>query len=76
MAQDKVYPKGLMAFAPHANAPQWVKGSIVITPEELVKWMEENPNHLRNSEKYGMQLKLQLTENNGKLSLSVDTYQK
>lgn len=71
---DKVYPKGVMVFSPRANAPEFVKGSIVISLNELVKFCKENPV-LLTEYKGEKQLKLQLKEGNKGLYAEVDTYQ-
>ena len=74
MSEKKIYPKGIMAFPPHEKAPSFVKGSIVITPRQLVDWIKENPALLMQY-KEEKQLRLQLTQGqDGKLSLSVDTW--
>ena len=74
MAEKKTYPKGIVAFPKNDKAPDFVKGSIIITPDELVKWLRgDGKEHLTDS-KYGKQIKLQLTEYQGKLSLSVDNW--
>lgn len=39
---DKIYPKGLRGFKPHATAPEFVLGTLIITPSELTGWMNEN----------------------------------
>jgi hypothetical protein len=70
MSETKIYPKGIAFFAPRENAPTWVKGSILINPNELVKWMEGNKQLLVESEKYGKQYKLQVTDK----GLQVDTW--
>jgi hypothetical protein len=70
MSETKNYPKGIAFFAPRENAPQWVKGSILINPNELVKWMEGNKQLLVDSEKYGKQYKLQVTDK----GVQVDTW--
>lgn len=71
---DKVYPKGVMVFSPRANAPEFVKGSIVISLNELVKFCNENPG-LLTEYKGEKQLRLQLKEGNKGLYAEVDTYQ-
>jgi hypothetical protein len=70
MSETKIYPKGISFFAPRENAPQWVKGSILINPNELVKWMEGNKQLLVENEKYGKQYKLQVTDK----GMQVDTW--
>lgn len=70
MSETKIYPKGISFFAPRENAQKWVLGSLIISPNELVKWMEGNKQLLVESEKYGKQYKLQVTDK----GLQVDTW--
>jgi hypothetical protein len=70
MSEKKEYPKGITFFAPRENAPQWVKGSIIISPEDLIKWLQENKHLTVDTQKYGKQYKLQVTEK----GLQVDTW--
>jgi hypothetical protein len=69
------YPKGIMVFSPHSSAPSFVKGSIVISLNELVQFCKENPDLLTEYEGK-KQLKLQLKEGNKGLYCEVDTYKK
>ena len=62
MSNTKIYPKGISFFPPKENAPTWVMGSLIITPRQLVEWLKENENVLVENEKYGKQLRLQVTE--------------
>lgn len=76
MAEDKVLPKGIRFFDKHDNAPDFVIGSMVITPNQLVAWLKENPSLLSeyNGEK---QIRLQvLKAKSGGLYSVVDTYKK
>ena len=68
-----VYAKGVRLFPAHSNAPDFVKGTIIITPRELVGFIKENPELLTdyNGEK---QLKLQLLEGDKGLYTKVDTF--
>lgn len=68
----KIYPKGITFFPKKENAPTWVVGTIIITPAQLEQWVRENASILTDSEKYGKQLKLQVTDK----GLQVDTWQK
>ena len=70
MAEARVYPKGVAFFPPKAGAPTWVLGSVIITPRELFDWIKANPDVLADSEKYGKQLRLQVTDK----GVSVDTW--
>lgn len=74
MAEKKTYPKGITAFAPNNGAPTFVKGSLIITPKDLTEWLNGIGKEFLVDSKYGKQLKLQITEWEGKLSLSVDTW--
>lgn len=71
MSETKVYPKGITFFEPRQGAPTWVKGSVIISPNELFAWLKANPNVLSEHEKYGKQLKLTVTEK----GMQVDTWQ-
>lgn len=72
---EKIYPKGVRLFGPRDNAPDFVLGSLIITPNELVSWLKENSGLLTeyNGDK---QLRLSLTRSkDGKgISASVDQY--
>lgn len=75
MAQA-IFPKGIRIFDPHQRAPGFIKGSIVITLNELVQFCKDNPDLLSdyNGQK---QIKLQLMEKKqGGLSIVVDTWKK
>lgn len=68
--QTKIYPKGINFFAPRQGAPEWVKGSIIISPNELFKWLKENPDLITEHEKHGKQIRLTATDK----GISVDTW--
>jgi len=70
---DTIYPKGIIIFKKNENAPDFVKGSMVITVNELVKFCKENADLLTeyNGQK---QLKCQLLDGNNGLYLKVDTW--
>ena len=73
MSKEKVYPKGLRTFDKNANAPEFVLGTLVITPNELVEWLKENNNYLTdyNGTK---QLKLQMLKGDKGIYFVVDTF--
>lgn len=71
--QEKVFAKGVMAFAPHEKAPSFVKGSIVISMNDFIAWAKENTQHLTDY-KGVKQLRLQITEWEGKFNIQVDTF--
>ena len=39
MSKEKIYPQGLRTFAKNEKAPDFVLGTLVITPNELIKWL-------------------------------------
>ena len=74
--QEQKLPKGLRFFNPHDNAPDFVIGSLVITPAELWDFIKENPALMKeyNGKK---QLRLQvLKSKQGQLYAAVDTFEK
>ena len=74
MKKEKVFPKGMMAFKPNEKAPDFIKASVMVTPNELISWLKENSDYLTDY-KGNKQLKLQLLENDKGLYFVVDTYQ-
>lgn len=46
MTNDTVFTDGLSFFLPRENAPNYIKGSIVIEPKRFVEWMKANGEHL------------------------------
>ncbi len=68
------YPEGIRAFSPHEKAPEFVKGTIVITPNQLVTWLKANPGYLKDY-KGEKQLRLSLKAGTKGLYLEVDTYE-
>lgn len=73
---EKIYPKGIRAFSPRTGAPDFVKGSIVISPAEFRQWMNEIGNDYLRDYKGVEQITLDLVEGSKGLSLSVNTYKK
>lgn len=76
MAEEKIYPKGITAFAPRNGAPDFVLGTVIITIDDLTQWIDDNKQYL--SDYNGkQQLRLNLTKSrDGRPSLAVDTYKK
>jgi len=72
--KQKIYPKGIRVFPPRAGAPDFVKGKIVIVPNDLVAWLKENPGYLNETEKYGKQLSLDLLDGRDGLYVVVNDY--
>lgn len=72
---EKVFAKGIRIFPKHEKQPDFVKGAIVITLNELVQFCKDNPNLLTDYQGQ-KQLKLQLLDGKNGLNLVVDTYKK
>jgi len=72
---DTKYPAGIIAFNKHAKAPDFVVGSLVITPNDLFQWCKDNPQYMSdyNGKK---QVRLQLKNGTKGLYVEVDTYKK
>ena len=75
MTQIKIYPKGLRTFPKNEKQPEFVLGSLVITPNELVSWLRENESLLTDY-KGEKQLKLQMLNGDKGIYFVVDTYSK
>lgn len=76
MANDKILPEGIRVFDKHANAPDFVVATVVVSPDALVKFCKDNAALL--SDYQGTpQLRLQLLKSQaGKLYMTVDTYKR
>lgn len=73
---DKIFPEGIRVFKPRNGAPSFVKGSVVITPNDLVAWLKKNPGYLKEY-KDQKQLTLDLLEGkDGGLYMAVNTFTK
>lgn len=71
---DVIYPEGVRTFKKHEKAPEFVLGTVIITPNELFKWLKENPQYLTDY-KGEKQIKLQcLKKKDGGITFTVDTY--
>jgi len=70
---EKIYIKGLRSFAPSANAPDFVLGTLVIDMRELVDWVTENPNYLTEY-KEKKQLKVQMLKGKESVNFVLDTF--
>ena len=72
---SNIYPAGFRIFPAHENAPDFVKGTVIIIPKELIDFCKDNADLLTDY-KGTKQLKCQLKEGNKGLYLQVDTYKK
>jgi len=71
---DKIFPEGVRVFGPRQGAPDFVKGSIVISPNLLIEWLKKN-KELLTDYKGEKQLTLDLlTSKDGKPYLAVNNY--
>jgi hypothetical protein len=71
---EKIYAAGIRTFAKHEKAPDFVLGTIIITPEDFIKWMKENPEHMTEYQGKA-QLRLQMTKGqDGRVVVAVDTW--
>jgi hypothetical protein len=70
---EKIYPKGLRTFPPRAEAPEFVKGTLIITLNEFIAFCKNNSSLLTdyNGQK---QLKMNMLEGDKGLYLVVDTW--
>jgi len=70
---DKVYPKGLRTFPPREGAPDFVKGTLIVTLNDLIKFAKGRPDLLTeyNGQK---QLKCNILEGDKGLYFQVDTW--
>lgn len=73
MAEAKIYPKGIMCFDKHPKQPDFVIGSVVITPNDLNQWLRENES-LMTEYKDKKQIRLQLLKNDKGIYFVVDTF--
>lgn len=74
MSENK-YPSGIIIFKPHEKAPDFVKGSVVITPKAFRDWCNENVD-LATDYKGEKQFKFSLKEGKKGLYLELDMYKK
>lgn len=75
---EKVYVEGFRGFKAHEKAPEFVLGTLIITPREFVEFLKKKEIVDLFTEYEGKkQLKINvLRSKNGGLSFDVDTYKK
>ena len=61
--KEKIYPKGIRTFAPNGNAPEFILGSMVITPNELFEWLKTQKEY---SSEYNGNIQFRFTILEGK----------
>jgi hypothetical protein len=74
---EKVYAEGIRTFKKSEKSPDFVLGTVVISIDDLVKWCDNNYQHLVDY-KGKRQLKLQLLKGKeaNTVVFQVDTYKK
>jgi hypothetical protein len=72
---EKIYVKGMRSFPKNEKAPDFVIGTLVITPNDLIKFIKENEQYLTdyNGEK---QIKIQMLKSDKGATFVLDTYKK
>lgn len=75
---EKIFAKGLRVFEPKETAPEFVLGTIVLTPEDLKDWLTGEGNQYLSEYQGKKQIRLNVTKNKtGRgLTISVDTWKK
>lgn len=71
---DKIYADGFRFFEKKDSQPEFVLGSILITPEVLNKWVNDNPE-LTQDYQGKRQVKFQIKKSKeGKVYVELDTW--
>lgn len=70
----KVYPKGVRIFEPHSNAPDFVKGEMIIGIEELIEFCKGEGKDYLTDYKGVSQIKLSLLQGDKGLYTVVNTW--
>ena len=74
--ESKILPDGIRVFDKHANAPDFVVATVVVSPDALVNFCKAHAD-LMSDYQGTPQLRLQLLKSQaGKLYMTVDTYKK
>lgn len=47
MKNDVKFPEGLRVYAPGKNAPEWVRGQLVLNKRELMDWLRSQDEEIR-----------------------------
>lgn len=67
-----IFTDGISFYRPKDGAPEWIKGSVVIHKDRLIKFLNENSQFL--SEKGFMNLDLKLSKDKNTLYFQVNTW--
>lgn len=73
MSKEAIKPNGFVTFKPHEKAPDFVKGTLVITLKSFNEWCKNNQQYLTEY-KGEKQIKLKVTEGKYGLNFEVDTW--
>lgn len=71
--EEKIYPNGLVIFAPREGAPDFVKGSMIITPKKFLEWAKTMVEHFTEYDG-DKQLRFDLLDGNKGLYAVLNTY--
>ena len=75
MENKVVFVDGVNVYTPSSSAPEWVKANMTINATKLMKWLNDNDEHLKEG-KDGLELRLQIKQSTaGKLYAAVDTFE-
>lgn len=70
---EKIYPKGIITFPKTEKQPDFVLGTMVITPNELFAWLKENESLLTTYQDK-KQLRCQILNGQKGVYFTVDTF--
>ena len=71
--KETIYTEGIRIFAPREGAPDFVKGNVVVTPNELIAFLKTQEEHA-SEYKGTKQFRMALLEGRNGLYLTLDTY--
>ena len=63
-----IFPEGIRYFEPNERTPEFIKGTILINRDEMLKWLETQDEEITIDRKIGAET--------GKHYLAVNTYKK
>ena len=75
MKKETIYPRGMRVFPKNEKQPDFVLGSLIITPTDFSQWVAQNQQYL-NDYNGSKQLKLQILNGDKGIYFTVDTYKK
>lgn len=73
---SKIFPEGVRFMSPHAGAPDFVKGKVIITLPEFFAWCKANPDFKTEfNGKEQIKLDLLKSQDGSKLYFALDNYE-